>query len=626
MPGTASAPPEPWLKDFNNTAVAIVATGGIALHLVLRFALHTTPWIALMPLIAVLAAGGIPLLITLARKLLNREFGSDLLAGMAILVSVAQGEYLVGAIVVLMLSGGAALERHTSRRASSVLDKLANRLPQVAHRKLGSQTVDVALNEVEVGDLLAIYPHEVIPADGVVIEGQGRMNEAFLTGEPFEVSKAPGSKVISGAFNGETALTIRAERLPVDSRYARIMRVMEQTQQRRPRLRRLGDQLGAWYTPAAILVAASAWALTGESRRFLAVLVVATPCPLLIAIPVAIVGAVALAARSGIIIKNPAILEQIDSCQTFIFDKTGTLTYGRPVMTEILCAPGFEESKILRAAASLESYSKHPLAQAILDAASRAQLQPEPASEISESPGQGLRGVVQGQKVLITGRHAVPQEGIELPPLRAGLECLVFIEDGFAALFRFRDAPRKDSRVFVTHLGPRHRVNRVLLVSGDRAPEVRYLAEAVGISEVHAGQSPEEKVAIVRAETEQARTVFVGDGINDAPAMQAATIGLAFGLHSDITSEAADAVILESSLGKVDELIHVGRRMRSIALESAIGGMGLSMLGMLAAAFGFLPPIGGAIAQEVIDLVVVLNAVRVAFPARELRDSELASR
>jgi heavy metal translocating P-type ATPase len=610
-------------RDFKSSAVAIVATGGIAIHLFLRFAFHTSSLIALAPLFAVLVLGGVPLLAGLVRKLLNREFGSDLLAGIAIVVSVAQGEYLVGAIVVLMLSGGAALENHTSRRASSVLDKLANRLPQVTHRRVGSQIVNIALNEVKVGDLLVIYPHEISPADGVVVEGQGRMNEAFLTGEPFEVSKAPGSKVISGAFNGETALTIEAEMLPVDSRYARIMRVMEQTQQRRPRLRRLGDQLGAWYTPAAILIAASAWALTGESHRFLAVLVVATPCPLLIAIPVAIVGAVALSARSGIIIKNPAILEQIDSCRTFIFDKTGTLTYGRPLLTEILCAPTLEEDKVLCAAASLERYSKHPLAQAILDAASRAQLQLAPASEVSEPPGQGLRGVVAGQTVVITGRNQVPQNDIELPPLRAGLECLVFIDDAFAALFRFHDAPRKDSRVFVTHLGPRHRVNRVLLVSGDRAPEVRYLADAVGISEVHAGQSPEEKVAIVRAETKRAKTVFVGDGINDAPAMQAATIGLAFGLHSDITSEAADAVILESSLEKVDELIHVGRRMRAIALESAMGGMGLSILGMLAAAFGFLPPIGGAIAQEVIDLVAVLNAVRVAFPAGDLRDPEL---
>ena len=235
-----------------------------------------------------------PLVIALVRKLAVREFGSDLLAGLSILISVIQGEYLVGSIVVLMLSGGTALEEYTSRRASSILDTLANRMPQTTHRRVGTQTVDVFLNQVEVGDFLIIYPHEVCPADGVVVEGHGRMNEAFLTGEPFEVSKAAGSKVISGALNGETVLTIRADKLPVDSRYARIMHVMEQTQQRRPRLRRLGDQLGAWYTPVAVLIALLAWMLSMDSHRFLAVLVIATPCPLLIAIPVAIIGAISL--------------------------------------------------------------------------------------------------------------------------------------------------------------------------------------------------------------------------------------------------------------------------------------------------------------------------------------------
>ncbi len=599
--------------------VALLAIVGMAVHLLLRFVLHAGPQVSLAPLYAVLLMGGFPLLVTLARRLVAHEFGSDLLAGISILTSVLQGEYLVGSIVVLMLSGGTALEEFASRRASSVLDTLASRMPQTTHRRVEAQTVDVTLDQVKVGDLLLIYPHEVCPADGVVVEGHGRMNEAFLTGEPFEVSKAPGSKVISGALNGETTLTIRTAKLPVDSRYAGIMRVMEQTQQLRPRLRRLGDQLGAWYTPAAVLIALVAWMLSGDPHRFLAVLVIATPCPLLIAIPVAIIGAIALSARSGIIVKDPAILEQIDSCRTFIFDKTGTLTYGRPTLTEIHCAPGFEEKYVLSVAASLERYSKHPLAQAILNAAERAQLQLDAASEINEPPGQGLSGTVQGRPILLIGRNRVGQEAV-LPSAHSGLECLVFIDGTFAAAFHFHDAPRQDSRIFVEHLRPRHRVNRVLLVSGDRESEVRYLAGAVGISEIHAGQSPEQKVAIVRKETNRARTLFVGDGINDAPAMQAATVGIAFGLTSDVAAEAADAVILESSLGKVDELIHIGRRMRSIALQSAVGGMALSTLGILAAAFGFLPAIDGAVAQELIDLVAVLNAVRVALPTSKLRD------
>jgi heavy metal translocating P-type ATPase len=446
------------------------------------------------------------------------------------------------------------------------------------------------------------------------------MNEAYLTGEPFEISKTPGSEVLSGSVNGEAALTVRAERLPINSRYARIMQVMQETEQQRPRLRRLGDKLGAWYTPAALLISIVAWVVTGERHRFLAVLVVATPCPLLIAIPVAVIGAISLSARRGIIIKNPAVLEQIDLCRTLIFDKTGTLTYGRPSLEEIDCAPGFQRNDVLQLGASVERYSKHPLAGAILDAARRHNLHLAPAVEISERPGEGLLGIIEGRRVWITGRQKFSGQGLTLPAAAPGLECLVCIDGTFAAVFRFHDAPRKDTRLFVDHLKPRHAVTRVMLVSGDRDSEVHYLAELAGIKEVYSGKSPEEKVAIVQAEASKTKTLFVGDGINDAPAMQAATVGVAFGMSSDITSEAADAVILETSLSKIDELIHIGRRMRRIALESAVGGMALSIIGMVAATLGFLPPIAGAVTQEIIDLLAVMNAVRVALPFKALRD------
>jgi len=405
-----------------------------------------------------------------------------------------------------------------------------------------------------------------------------------------------------------------------NSRYARIMQVMQDAEQRRPRIRRLGDKLGAWYTPMALSLAGIAWAVTGESHRFLAVLVVATPCPLLISIPVAVIGAISLSARRGIIIKNPAALEQIDRCHTLIFDKTGTLTYGKPSLSDIICAPGFARHEVLRMTASLEHYSKHPLSQAILDAARSANLPVELVSEISERPGEGLSGRVGSSSVWITNRNKVIDRKLALPPVAPGLECLLFIDDSYAATFRFHDMPRQESRTFVKHLSPRHAVNRVLIVSGDRDQEVRHLAEQVGIAELHSAKSPEDKVAIVRKEAAQAPTLFLGDGINDAPAMQAATVGVAFGVQSDITSEAADAIILETSLGRVDELIHIARRMRRIALQSAAGGMGLSILGMIAAAFGYLPPIGGAVAQEIIDLAAVLNAVRVALPTHPLTD------
>jgi len=539
--------------------------------------------------------------------------------------SVLLGQYLVGSIIVLMLSGGAALEQFATRRASSVLDALAKRMPLVAHRKNDGAIADADLQQIAIGDLLVVFPHEICPVDGSVVEGHGVMDESYLTGEPYQMSKTPGSKVLSGAINGDTALTIQAEALPVDSRYSKIMRVMHETEQKRPQLRRLGDKLGAWYTPVAVAVAGAAWVATGDPMRFLAVVVIATPCPLLISIPVAVIGAISLAARQGIIIKNPAVLEQISTCRTLIFDKTGTLTYGKPSLTEVIPAAGFTSEDVLQNAASLEQYSKHPLASAIVVAAQGARLALQAVSHVSERPGEGLEGVVAGRVVRITGRNKVAERNLALPAVVSGLECLVFVDGRYAATFRFHDAPRSESRSFVDHLKPKHAVEKVMLVSGDRESEVRYLAEEVGIPEVHASQAPEQKVAIVEHETARGRTLFLGDGINDAPALMAATVGVAFGPNSDITSEAADAVIMTTSLVKVDELFHISDRMRTIALQSALGGMALSIVGMVVAAAGYLPALEGAIAQEVIDLLAVLNAVRVALPTRTMSDFEAAS-
>ena len=344
------------------TLIALLAIAGIVLHLVLRFGFRATAATTQIPLLAVLALGGIPLVYELLKKLLHREFGSDLLAGISIVTSVLLGEYLAGSIVVLMLSGGEALENYALRSASSVLGALAKRMPSLAHRKRDSEIVDVALDQIAVGDALVIYPHEISPVDGVVIEGHGVMDESYLTGEPFQITKTSGSAVISGAINGESALTIRTTKRAQDSRYAKIMEVMRESEAKRPQLRRLGDQLGAIYTPVAVAVAIVAWAISGEAVRFLAVLVIATPCPLLIAIPVAIIGSISLCARRAIIVKSPVVLEQITECRTAIFDKTGTLTYGEPKLTEQLIASGFAQKEVLTFVASLERYSKHPLA------------------------------------------------------------------------------------------------------------------------------------------------------------------------------------------------------------------------------------------------------------------------
>jgi heavy metal translocating P-type ATPase len=608
------------------TYIAAYAMIGILTHLVMRFAFHFPAFQYNVPLIVVLAVGGLLLLYDLARKMLALEFGSDILAGLSIVVSAVLGEYLAGAIVVLMLSGGTALEDYATRRASAVLATLAKRMPHSAHRVVGVQIEDVGMPEVRVGDRLVVFPHEICPVDGLVAEGRGSMDESYLTGEPYHIAKVPGSTVLSGAVNGESAITITVTSLPVDSRYAKIMQVMQEAEANRPKFRRIGDSLGAWYTLLALGVAAAGWIIGHDASRFLAVLVIATPCPLLLAIPVAIIGAISVAASRAIIVKDPAMLERIDSCRTVIFDKTGTLTYGKPSLTEVVCAPGVERPNVLQMAASLEQYSKHPLAASILEAAQDEGIVLRQIGQISEKPGQGLSGRIDGATVQISGRKSVlaqrPEMEAELPPVAPGMECLLIVDGRYAAALRFLDTPRTDSQSFISHLAPRHRVNRVMLVSGDREAEVRHLGGQVGITELLFGKSPEEKVEIVREESKRGSTLFLGDGINDAPAMQAATVGVAFGQKSDITAEAADAVVLEASFGKVDELIHIGRRMRTIALQSAIGGMALSLVGMLMAAAGYLPPVAGAIAQEVIDVVAVLNALRMTLPGKDLRDHE----
>ena len=625
--GTGPEPrgdPRPGAVQRGTAVIAVLSVACILAHLALRFGTHAAPGFYNAPLLMTLALGGAPLVYGLLIKVMRREFGSDLLGGISIVTSLFLGQYLAGSIIVLMLSGGEALEGYALRSASSVLAALAARMPSIGHRKRADGLSDVSLAEIEVGDTLVVYPHEICPADGVVVDGRGVMDESYLTGEPFKITKTHGSQVISGAINGDAALTINTTQRAADSRYAKIMEVMRESEAKRPKLRRLGDQLGAIYTPVALAVAAAAWLVSGESVRFLAVLVIATPCPLLLAIPIAIIGSISLCARRAIIIKSPVVLEQIAGCRTAIFDKTGTLTYGEPKLAEQFVGPGFERGEVLALVASLERYSKHPLARAILAAAAEEGLEFLDVTNVSEKPGDGLRGTVSGRQLQITSRSTAAAENVAgagwLPPAGEGLECVVVIDLRQAALLRFRDQPRAESRSFIHHLRPKHQFERVMIVSGDRESEARYLAAQVGITEIHAQKNPEEKLAIVRAETAAARTLFVGDGINDAPAMMAATVGMAIGQNSDVTAKAAGVVVMDNSLRKVDEFMHISRRMRSIALQSAVGGMALSVVGMVFAASGHLSPVSGAICQEVIDVLAVLNALRAAFPPRVIHD------
>lgn len=633
MPATATAVAAPATsrlaflrsRDGLITAATLV---GIAVHLVLWLGLGLVSWAADWPLVVVVVAGGVPLMVDVLRSAVRTRGGADTLAAVSIVTAVLLGEWLVAAIIVLMLSGGEALEQAATRRATSTLDALARRSPTVAHRLTGGTvaegTEDVPVGELLPGDRVLVLPHELGPVDGEVVEGHGAMDESYLTGEPYVVSKSPGSSVISGAVNGESALVVEATAAAQDSRYAKIVGVLREAEENRPAMRRLADRLGAWYTVLALGLGVLGWVVSGDPTRFLAVVVVATPCPLLIGVPVAIIGAISLAARRGIIIRNPGMLENTGRVTTVMFDKTGTLTYGRPVITAIHTAPGRDADRVLAMAAAVERYSRHPLASAVIAGAEERGLELPEVTEVSERPGQGLTARVAGHDLLLTNRASClrvdPAAAPLLPDADAGLETVVLVDGRYAATIQLRDEPRASARDFIAHLPRLHDVDRLMIISGDRESEVRYLADKVGIREVHAGVSPEGKLAIVRERDRHGPTMFLGDGINDAPAMAAATVGVAMGAGSDVTAEAADAVILDSSLERLDDLLHISNRMRRIALQSAVGGMALSVIGMVLAVFGLLTPLMGAIAQEIIDIAAILNSARVGMTRGPLAD------
>ena len=627
---TPTRAPDPWAlfirsRDGLITVATLVA---IFVHLILWFGIGLDGWARDWPLVVVVVLGGIPLMVEVAKSAVATRGGADTLAAVSIITSVLLGEWLVAAIIVLMLSGGEALEEAASKRASGTLDALARRAPTTAHRLLGGTfaggTEEVPVNDIAVGDLVEVLPHELCPVDGEVVEGHGSMDESYLTGEPYVVSKSRGSEVMSGAVNGDTPLTILAGRPAQDSRYAQIVGVLREAEENRPAMRRLADRLGAWYTVVALVLGGLGWAVSGDPTRFLAVVVVATPCPLLIGVPVAIIGAISLAARRGIIVKSPGMLENASRVRTVMFDKTGTLTYGRPAITDIHTAESFSEDEVLALAASVERYSRHPLAEAIRAGAEQRGLELPAVTEVSEKPGQGLTGVVGGRRIRITNRrtsHEIDPGSRDLIPVTAsGMESIVLVDDRYAAMIRLRDEPRSSANDFIAHLPKKHNVDKLMIISGDRESEVRYLADKVGIEEIHAGVSPEGKLTLVEEHNRRGPTMFLGDGINDAPAMAVATVGVAMGAGSDITSEAADAVILDSSLERLDDLLHIGARMRRIALQSALGGMALSIIGMILAVFGLLTPLMGAVAQEVIDVLAILNAARVGLVRGPLSD------
>jgi len=642
------------IKSFVTSREGAVA-GATVVAIAAYLLLHLTElpkWAMTLPLWLVIAVGGAFMLINIFKSLLEKDPGADILAAIAIIAAALMQEWLVSAIIVLMLSGGEALEQACTTRASAVLDALAKKAPTIAHRVTpeSDQPEDIPVDRVEVGDILVILPHELAPVDGEVTDGDGQMQESYLTGEPYFIAKGPGSPVISGAVNGETALTIRATKLAQDSRYAQIMGVLQEAETKRPRVRRLADKLGTIYTPVALAFGVAGWIWSGSPNRFLDVIVIATPCPLLIGVPVAIIGAISLSAKAGVIVRDPGVLETLPTAETIFFDKTGTLTYGRPELVEIAPGPAAvpanslvteqssasldpnpgqdSEAKLLALAAGMEAFSNHPLAGSLVlaakDRAPELRLASRPVA-VSDRAGVGLTGQVAGHEVVVTSRaRAISMldeaAAAKVPPVQAGMECVMLVDGQHAATFRFRDVPRLGARSFVEHLGGLHGAANTVMISGDAPTEAEWVAKELGIDEIHSRCTPEKKLELVREATAKGVTVFVGDGINDAPAMTAATVGIAFGQESDATAEAAGAVVLDTALDGVDELLHISRRARRIALQSVLGGMALSVIGMGFAVAGMLPALAGAIAQEVIDLLAVLNAARVPLAKLPLSD------
>ncbi|MGK3938275.1 heavy metal translocating P-type ATPase [Streptomyces sp. RP5T] len=542
--------------------------------------------------------------------------GVDLIAVLALGGTLAVGEYLAGALIALMLATGRTLEAAAQRRASHDLRALLEHAPRSARRRTPSGVRTVPLAEVEAGELLVVGPGEVVPVDGLVESTSAVLDESVLTGEARQVERPRGEAVRSGVVNAGGAFDLRATATEQDSTYAEIVRLARQAGAESAPVVRLADRYAAWFLPLSLAVAGLAWLLSGDAVRAVAVLVVATPCPLLLAAPVAIVSGLSRASRLGVVIRDGGALENLGRARTLLLDKTGTLTGGRPRVMDVAAAPGWTAPEVLRLAASLDQYSPHVLAQAIVDTARRRGLALSIPSDVTEEPGRGARGTVDGRPVSV-GRFdtaGAPQPWAEAVGNRARLDdaavAWLTVEGLPVGAVLLSDPVRRDAPRTVRHLREAG-IERLLMLTGDRPEPAREVAAVLGLDGVHAELSPAGKVAAVRAERDRAVTVMVGDGVNDAPALAAADIGVAMGARgSTASSEAADIVLTTDRVDRLADAVTIAVRARHIAVQSALGGMLLSLAAMVAAAFGLLPPAVGALLQEGIDAAVILNALR----------------
>jgi heavy metal translocating P-type ATPase len=566
-------------------------------------------------LTAALVLIGAPIVWRTVRGLLRGQFAADVVASLAIITAVLLGEPIPGLVVVLMQMGGEALERYAEGRASRAVRALEDAAPRVAHRVAGDIT-DVPVGEIQPGERILVRPGEIVPCDGVVEGGRSHLDTSSLTGEPVPRLAEPGTLVESGAINQEGALTVRVTALAEESQYARIVELVRSAQASKAPLQRIADKVAIWFTPATLVVAGLAWLGSGEVARVLAVLVVATPCPLILATPVAIIGGINRGARQGIVMRSGGALEALARVDTVVFDKTGTLTIGRPDVSGVTVASGVECSELLRLAGAVERHSGHLLARSLTDAALREVPELPPASGIVESPGRGVAGSVEGREVVVGSPAYVlerfPQAADDLGALDGvGLRAWVAADGRGLGVVSYADQLRPglvDAFSELRALGFEHMV----LLSGDSQANADPVADTIGVQDVRGDLRPEDKVAAVQElEAAGRHVLMVGDGTNDAPALSTATVGVALAAHGGgISAEAADVVLLRDDIGLARQAVSIGRRTMRIARQSIYVGLGLSLGAMAFAALGLIQPIAGALLQEGIDVAVILNALR----------------
>jgi heavy metal translocating P-type ATPase len=564
------------------------------------------------------AIGILPLGWETIRGLIHREAGVDLIALLAMAGALAVGEYLAGAVIALMLSSGQALEAYADRRAHKELSSLLERAPQQVSRYEDGELRGRPIEDVRPADRLFVKTGEVVPVDGVLL-GRAILDESALTGESRPVERQTGEQVRSGAVCAGAGFDLRAIATAAESTYAGIVRLVNEAQRQKAPFVRLADRYALVFIPVTLVIAAAAWIATGDPVRALAVLVVATPCPLILAAPIAIVAGISRAARRGIIVKGGGALETLGRGRVLLFDKTGTLTAGVPRVADIEVFGAVDAEELLRLGASLDQVSPHVLATAIVGSARERAVELVFPSDVEEEHGAGIQGKVDGRLValgkasFVSPSAPMPSRAREVRRRTAleGASCVFACVDGDVAGAFVIDDPIRPDTPRVIRMLRRAGIARIVMVTGDHPDVAESVGIALGVDRVLSERDPADKVEAVQSERAEGGTIMVGDGINDAPALAAADVGVAMGARgATASSEAADVVLIVDRLDRVADAMAIARRSRSIALQSVLVGMGLSFAAMLFGAFGLLVPVAGALVQEAIDVAVILNALR----------------